>query len=138
MTHTRLGLVATIIAGIILVGFVISVPHTRDSADLLESTTEVIATVPEVTVRDVYRKGTHTITGSLQVPNPCSVIETQATLEGADSDTKSILVAITIPKDTGICLQEPVTLPFSVTIPAPTNLPIQVTVNGITATVTVL
>jgi hypothetical protein len=137
MTHTRLWLVATIIAGIILVGFVLTVPHTRDIGEL-SAPSNATTTVPNVAIRDTYRKGVHTITGTVEAPNLCTSLSAIATFLNASSSSESILVALTLPEDTGVCLQQVVHLSFSTTAAAPANVPITATVNGVTATVTAL
>lgn len=137
MSHTRLWVVATIIASIILAGFVLSVPHTRDG--ILERTPSVATkSIPSVAVRDVFKKGVHTITGSLVAPNACSEVSAEATLVGDASSTETILVAISMPKDSGICLQKETTMKFSTTITAPARLPIVIRVNDVLATTTAL
>ena len=137
MTHTRLWIAATIIAVIILASFVLSVPHTRD-VPLPETAANATAEVPVVTLHDAYRKGTHTLSGSIEAPNPCTSLDVTAVLQGTASSSESILVSFSMPKDTGICVQQVVNLPFSVTISAPDDLPISATVNGVTATVKIL
>lgn len=136
MTHTRLWIVATIIAGIILAGFVLSVPHTRDISEPVSST-EATITPPVVKVRDTYKKGTHTITGSVEAPNACTVLSAAAVYDEAAS-APAIRIALSMPKDTGICLQQSVALTFSVTVGAPANMPITATVNDMEAAVSVL
>lgn len=134
MTHTRLLVVALILAGIILVGFVVSVPHARDGS--LPTAAVVPPSVPSVALSDSFKKGVHTITGSLSVPNSCVAIQAQATLVGTASSTQTILVAISIPEDSGVCLQQKSIGKFSTTVTAPARLPFVVTVNGTTATTT--
>ncbi|MFZ2500818.1 MAG: hypothetical protein WAW90_02400 [Minisyncoccia bacterium] len=135
MSHTRLFVAATIIAIIILAGFALSVPHTRD---LPESYLSNIATTSEssVSLRDVFKKGTHTITGSIEAPTPCTEISTEALLNNASSSAKSILVKIIMLEDAGVCLKRPTTIRFGATIDAPASLPLSVTVNGNAATIT--
>ena len=135
MSHTRLLVVATIIAVIILAGFALSVPHTRDG--ILERTSSTATLiVPVVAIRDVFKKGVHTITGSLSAPNACTAVSAEATLVGDASSTQNILVAISMPKDVGICLQKETAVNFSTTITAPAKLPIVTSVNGVLATTT--
>lgn len=137
MRHTRLWVVAIIIAGIILTGFVLSVPHTRDST-LERASSIATPSVPVVAMRDVFKKGVHTITGSLSAPNACTAVSAKATLIGDASSTENILVAISMPKDSGICLQKETVVKFSTTIAAPAKLPIVTSVNGVLATTTAL
>ncbi|TSA44208.1 hypothetical protein D4R49_00540 [bacterium] len=134
MKYSRLWVLTAIIAFAILVGFVFSVPHTRDSTKPVEKNAATSA--PAVTLRDSFKKGVHTITGSLLAPNACSVVTAQATLSGEASSTSSILLELLLPKDSGLCLQVPIKITFSTTITAPAQLPIIVTVNGVAATTT--
>jgi len=83
-------------------------------------------------------KGVHTITGSLVAQNACTTVLAEATLVGDASSTQNILVAISMPKDSGICLQKETTLKFSTTITAPARLPIVLQVNEVLATTTAL
>ncbi|MCX6787535.1 MAG: hypothetical protein NTY93_03410 [Candidatus Kaiserbacteria bacterium] len=136
MNHTRLLSAAVIIALVIIVGFVLSVPHTRDSAltDLSQTKT---ANIPTVALHDVFKKGVHTITGSLNAPNACAAITAKASLVGDASNATGILVAISMSEDTDdVCLQLPTRMNFSVTISAPASLPLTATVNGFVATTT--
>ncbi len=137
MSHKRLLVAATIIACVILAGFALSVPHTRD---IVEKTSPQPATTPtpSVALHDAFRRGTHTITGSVEAPTPCTSLSASATTTGTASSTTGILVAVLMPADTGICLQQSTVLDFSATVAAPANLPITATVNGITATTTAL
>jgi len=137
MKHTRLWVVATIIACIILAGFVLLVPHNRVIAPTTESNA-VPASVPSVALRDTFKKGTHTITGSIEAPNACTTVSAEATLVGTASSTQNILIAISMPEDTGICLQEKTMISFAATLSAPAHLPIAVTVNDSVATTTSL
>lgn len=136
MTHTRLWVAATIIAGIIAVGFIVSVPHTRDIPAERQSLAAA-STTPAVSLRDSYRKGVHTLSGSVDAPNPCTSLTASATLAGTTTDG-SILLSISMPEDTGICLQTITPLSFSTTIAAGANIPVSVTVNGAPASVTPL
>lgn len=137
MSHKRLFIVATIIAGIILAGFVLSVPHTRDVPAELSSENVTLG-VPSVTVRDSFKKGVHTIAGSIEAPDACTTVSAQAMLMGDASSTESILVDIAMSEDSGICLERATTVRFGATIAAPAQLPITATVNGAPATTTVL
>jgi len=130
MTHTRLWIVATIIASIILAGFALSVPRARDGVLPSKVLTEE-GIIPAVSVHDVFRKGVHTITGSLKASNACTGAQAEASIVNG-----GILVNITMPIDSSVCLQEETIVTFSTTITAPSNQPIQTTVNGIVATTT--
>jgi hypothetical protein len=135
MNHKRLWLAAGIIALVIVIGFAFSVPHTtRDIVQKAEPAP--IVSPPTVTLKDVYKKGTHTITGSLQAPNACTSATATAMLEGSASSSESIRIALTLSSDPGVCLELPTTLKFSTTLAAPAGLPIAVTVDGVVASTT--
>lgn len=130
MSHIRLWTSAGIIATVLIISFMLSVPHTRDLPRSAEPEKEIFA-VPNVILHDSYKKGVHTIAGSLMTPNACMVATAVAT-----SSADRILVSVTMPEDTGVCLQEPSRATFSVTISAQASLPIQVTVNDLVASTT--
>ena len=130
----RLGAAAAIIAIVIFISFVLSVPHTQDGN--VEAPSQKVAVIPGVTLRDSYRGGVHTITGSLLLPNACTTPAAQAFLSGEASTTQSIVVAITFETDTGVCLQVPTRAAFEAKLTAPSGLPITATVNGSIASTT--
>ena len=135
MNPVRLWVSAAIITFVVLIVFALSVPHTRDSrveAPLSPATTSV----PAVILRDVFKKGVHTISGSIEAPNACTFVSASATLVGNASSTENILVAISLSLDSGVCLQIPTRVSFQTTLVAPASLPIVVTVNGSPATMT--
>ncbi len=133
MNHRRLWIVAGIIAFIIVGGFVFSVPHTRDIARI--SVSESVTAVPPVTLHDVFKKGLHTITGSLLAPNACTIVTAEVKLVGDASTTGNILqIALTMPTTTGLCLELPTSMKFSTTIAGPAQVTITATVNGFVAT----
>ncbi|MDO8521227.1 MAG: hypothetical protein Q7S52_03875 [bacterium] len=136
MTHKRLWVASAIIAAVILVGFVLSVPHTRDVGEVAPPE-NAAPSVPAVMLRDSFKKGVHTITGSIETPNACTTVTAQASLLGDASNASGIKVVLSMPEDSGVCLQVPTQAVFTVTISAPARLPITATVNGITATTTV-
>ncbi|MFA5942136.1 MAG: hypothetical protein WC798_00470 [Candidatus Paceibacterota bacterium] len=132
MSHTRLWIAAAIIVFFLIVSFVFSVPRTGDVAQAPLSRAEVTHT-PSVALRDSFKKGVHTITGSLEAPNACTSVGAEASLAGEGSES-GILVALTLVDDGGVCLQVPTRATFSATISAPVDLPIFATVNGSIAT----
>lgn len=137
MTHTRLWLAAGIIAIVIVLGFMLSVPHT--TRDVVQKKVAApLPAAPLVAIRDSYKKGTHTLLGTIQAPNACTTATTTATLEGDASTTQSIRLALTTTADPGVCLELPTPLKFSTTIAAPSGLPIIVTVNDVVASTTSL
>ena len=140
MNYRRLWVAAAIIAFIIIAGFVFSVPHTRDAARVPVS--ESVSVVPLVTLHDAFKKGVHTITGSLLAPNAGTTVTARAALQGDASSTESlpaqagIRVALSMPSDAGVCLELPTRVNFSATIAAPARLPLTATVNGFAASTT--
>ncbi len=137
MNSRRLGIVAAIIAALILLSFFLSVPHTKDVTEKMANESEV-SSMPLVAIRDTYRKGVHTITGSIEAPTPCVSVSAEATTVGTESATDGVLLALSMPEDTGVCLQRATKLTFSTTVSAPEDIPITVTVNGVTASTTAL
>ena len=135
MSHKRLFISAAIIALVIGASFALSVPHTRDIDRLTAPAAEDVG-VPVVVVRDSFKKGVHTITGSLEVPNACVSVTARAALLDSAPDTASILLELSMLEETGICLQVPTRMSFSATVAASARLPITVTVNGSVATTT--
>ncbi|MEK7113997.1 MAG: hypothetical protein AAB850_00400 [Patescibacteria group bacterium] len=136
MSHMRLWASAAIIAAIILIAFALSVPHTRDIE--VKPLPVAVPTVPTVALHDAFKKGLHTISGSIEATNACTPVSASAILVGNASSTRSILVALSIQSDSGICLQIPTRASFKTTISAPANLPLTITVNGSPATMTLL
>lgn len=134
MKRSRLWVSATIIASVILIAFALSVPHTRDIGVKTPAPSEENAPII-VTLHDAFKKGVHTITGSLETPNACASVSASARLTGDASSTQHILVEVSLQTDSGICLQVPTRANFKTTIPAPANLPFTVTVNGSEAAV---
>ena len=136
MNHTRLWVVAAIIALIVIAGFALSVPHTRDVA-VTVSKQATPASIPVVTLQDAFKKNWHTITGSIEAPDACIIVTADATVTGAASSTQKILVAVSMPSDTGgVCLQLPTLMNFKTTVSAPAGLPLIATVNGVLASTT--
>lgn len=135
MSRTHLLISSAIIAIAVLITFSLSVPHTRDVGvnSVLLSETE---SVPFVILRDSFKKGVHTISGSVEAPNACTSISASAARIGDASNKESILVAISMPPDSGICLQVPTRTSFKTTVEAPENLPVSATINGFSASTT--
>jgi hypothetical protein len=134
MNHKRLYLAAAIIAGVLVLGFLLSVPRVRDG-EVVKETVEN-KTIPPVALRDTYKKGTHTITGTVTAPNACATLSTSATTTGDPAG--AIVVEFTLTEGGGVCLQVPTPLKFSTTVASPEGLPISATVNGAVATTTAL
>ena len=134
MRSTRLWTATAIIAIVILILFVLSVPHARDVKTALKQPSAT-STIPVVTLHDSYRKGIHTLTGSVVVPTACVSIEAHASRMGTSTE-QTILLTLAIPTDPGVCLALPTQVTFSTTVSAPASLPINVLVNGVVASTT--
>ncbi len=134
MSRAHLWISAGIIALVVFVAFALSVPHTHDVA--MEKSSLATSSVPVVTLHDAYKRGTHTISGSITVPNACTPVLASASLVGDASSTQSILVALTLQSDSGICLQLPTSVAFQTTLVAHASLTISASVNGAVASTT--
>jgi hypothetical protein len=135
MPNTRFWVAAAIIAVVIIASFVLSVPHTIDIA-VFSAPPAGPAAPPLVTLHDTFKKGVHTITGSLEAPNACAIVAAEASLESDASGEESIHVALSLESDAGVCLQLPTRMDFSTTLEAPAGIPLSATVNGAPATTT--
>lgn len=135
MKLTRLSTAAIIIAGIILLLFVLSVPRAEGPAAPAPAQKSAAAP-PTVTLSDSYKKGMHTISGSVVAPDACTSVSAAATLVGDAANPQGISLALTMPSSTGVCLQVPTRLSFSAAFAAPAALPIKVMVNGSAASTT--
>lgn len=135
MSHTRLWAAAAIIASAVAAGFLFSVPRTGDVAPAEELETAGPAS-PAVSLRDSFKKGVHTITGSVEVPDACTIASAQALLEGDAPEAQRIVVAISLEESEGVCLELPTRVGFSATVAAPAKTPLSATVNGVAATTT--
>jgi len=135
MTHMRLSSAAIIIAILIGVAFMFSVPRVVRDGEQEQRVEEVVAKAPEVELSDSYKKGVHTIMGSIVAPNACTTLTAEAShAQSADSATV-INLAITTASNDGVCLQLPTKVKFTTSIEAPADVLIQqTTVNGVVAT----
>ena len=132
--HTRLSTVALILTLAIVGGFALSVPRAREVHEV--GLAPVASTTPVVTLRDSLKKGVHTLSGSIEAPNACTAVSAEASLTDASSTTPHILLALSMPEDSGVCLQVPTKTSFSTSITAPAGASIEVRVNGTVASTT--
>ena len=137
MTHRRLWIAAAIIALVVIGSFILFVPHVREVAQAPTLDTPA-QPVPPVTLKDVFKKGVHTISGAVETPNACATLVAEATSTVSASGENRIQIVLKIFPDMGVCLQLPAIKNFSTTIAAPAHTPITVMVNGAAATTTVL
>ena len=123
MDTKRLWSAAAVIGVVLIVGFVLSVPQVRD---LGARPAPVVATsTPVVYFHDVYKKGMHTITAKIALPDACTNISGQAS-----APTDTVTLAFDMPADTDICLQEVATTTLSLTVAANAGATITASING--------
>lgn len=133
MSHKRLYIAAAIVAVLVLISFLISVPRAEDGAEVAR--TEETSTVPsEISLSSVYNKGAYTISGAVLAPDACTSATTEARLVG--DPATGIEVAITLSESDDVCLEIPTMTRFSLSLTAPAELPIAATVNGTPVAIT--
>ena len=134
MRRRHLWISAAIIAVVILITFALSVPHTRDVGQ--KQPAPELPGTPSVTLQDSYKKGEHTLSGTIVTPNACTAVAAGATLEGDASSTQAIRLDLSLSSEPGICLELPTAQEYNATVTAPAGVPITVTVDGAVATTT--
>lgn len=132
---SRLSTAATIIALVVIILFVLSVPHAREVPRALKQNA-VPAEAPTVTLRDNYKKGVHTLSGEVTAPDACTRVTAMASIVGDAANPRGIMLALTMPASSGVCLTIRTQSAFSAAISAPASLPISVTLNGVSASTT--
>ncbi len=135
MNHKSLSAAAILLACVIVIGFLLSVPRVSEAPNAADLQTRG-ATIPPVTLRDTFKKGVHTLSGSVLAPNACTEVSASATLLSDASSTPGIALALTTSAGDGVCLQLPTAVPFSTSISGVAGVPVVVTVNGSVATTT--
>ncbi len=131
-------LAALILAGIIALSFLISVPHAREVSAPVPQASPAATSTPSVTLKDTFRKGVRTLTGTIVAPDACAPVSATSTLVGNASTTQSIRLDIMLAPTDGVCLELPTTLPFSTSLTAPKDSPVSIFVNGTAATTSAL
>jgi hypothetical protein len=128
---------AAVIGAVLIIGFVLSVPEVRDLGTKLDGSTAASST-PMVYVHDVYKKGTHTISAEIQLPDACAIISGEADVTPGSASGTPDLVNLTLsaPPDSGICLEEPATTTLSFTAAADADALITASINGNDASTT--
>jgi hypothetical protein len=130
----RLALTVFLAVMIVIASFAFFTPHANKNVELAPVAEKLTITLPNVRYSDTYKKGIHTINGSVSAPTPCT--ELSASLGVASGTPELISVTLLMPRDTGICLQRSTTLPFTVSTPASAKADIEILVNGMLATST--
>lgn len=136
MFQTRLWAAAFIIAVVVVGGFFLSVPRAGEVRDLEPVAAVTAAAVPVVSVSDAYKKGVHTLSGSVTAPDACTSVSAEASVADASSTSPRILLELTMPEDTGMCLEVPTEVSFSTAVEAPSDAALEVRVNGAAASTT--
>ena len=140
MRHFRAKEILTIITILILaiiIGIVISSEHLKDYPIPQK---QIATNAPALTIKlgsfsHSYRRGKYTLSGAIVVPTPC--YSASATASIVSSTTPAIIrLDVTVPTDTGRCLQLSATTTFSVTQRATKNATVKVYINGTFATST--
>lgn len=135
MSTRRLRILALIILGALIAGFVILVPRGKvqsPTADAASTTSGI----PEVTLVDSFKKGTHTISGSIVVYNACVAVATEALVIEDGANPSGIQISITRAPSEGICLELPTRIPFEKKVKAPRGLALTALVDGKTVPIT--
>ncbi len=130
------------IVGLIIVAFVVlsivsfspRLPDGKRSVVTVE--TPVTSPIKIVSLKDSYRRGKHTIKGSVSIPTVCYTVDFKSLL--VPSTTPQVIrVDLLIPKDSGRCLELSSTGSFKIIKKAPKNSIIKVYINNTFATSTV-
>ena len=131
----RVWTAAGVIALVLIVGFVLSVPHLRDAQ--LKQAARESAALPIVYVHNAYKKGVHTLTVKVAAPNACTIISGSASVAPATSSSTpdAIQIALDMPPDSGVCLQVPATTTLSFSASADSGATIAASINGNDATI---
>ncbi len=125
--------------GATIIGIVFSSSRLPDGA---RSTEVSVATTTSpvirlVSLKDSYRRRVHTVSGALVVPTPCYTVDAETKL--VPSTTPQVIrLDLSVPPDTGRCLELSATTTFSVKQKAKKDAVIVTYLNGnLTATSTI-
>src|SRR3989344_8136394 len=130
MFQTRLWAAALIIAVVIIGGFALSVPRTRDLGEAELPAPSATSTTP-VSVTETFKKCGHTLSGSVVAPDACTSVSVEATVDDTSSTTPRIHLELSMPEDSGPCLEVPTEVSFRATVEAPPEAELEVRVNGV-------
>ncbi|VAW32632.1 hypothetical protein MNBD_CPR01-290 [hydrothermal vent metagenome] len=83
-----------------------------------------------VSLKDIYHRGIHTITGAVVTPTPCYTVDAETKM--VPSTTPPVIrLDLSIPPDTGRCLQLSATTTFSVKQKAKKDARLSTYINGV-------
>ncbi len=138
--HTKeIVIIAIALLVIIVVGIRLSAKHLKDNPlPRTHVATDTHSTpIKLVSFSGSYRRGEYTLDGALTVPTVCYVASAKSSL--VPSTTPSVIrLDVTVPIDTGRCLQLPATTTFSVRQRSGKGATIHVYVNNALATSTII
>lgn len=93
----------------------------------VDETPEMLVT--PLDVKEQYRDGKYTFAGSVQVPNPCYTLKSQA--NKIEEDEYQIQITTTPPKAGTMCAEVITDKQFKLTFEAPQDILVTATINGI-------
>ncbi len=138
MQVKRLVIIVFVLAIIIIIAIFSSSKHLKDHPlNSLRVATSTQNTIRVVSLSHSYKRGVYTIQGSITVPNICYAVSTHTSLIPSTTPQRIRLI-LSVPNDTGRCLQLVATTTFSVTQRAKKNASVEVYLNGVLATSTKL
>src|SRR3989344_2336892 len=129
----RIALAVFISIAALIAAFAFFIPHTNQGSEEPSAIAPSPIT-PEVTLKDSYTKGSHTIAGSILAPTPCTSVTALATV--ASGTPQTISIEVLMPPDTGICIQQASSISFAVSARAEVHAVLEASVNGVTASTT--
>jgi len=136
--HTKeIIIIAIALLVIIVIGILTSSQHLKDyplpTSRIATSTAPLI--IKLVSFSHSYRYGKYTLSGALTVPTVCYIASAKSSLVPSTTPQR-IRLDVTVPIDTGRCLQLPATTTFSTQQRAGKGATIRVYVNNTFATST--
>lgn len=119
-----------IFLGVFIIAFAIFALRTTEGPAPASTTASNEAAITNVKVTDTYtsKTGLHTIKGTATVPNACTPLAATTSMSAASSTV--IRVDLSAESGTGVCLELPTQVSFSVTSDAPKDDSVEVYANG--------
>lgn len=119
-----------IFLGVFIIAFAIFALRTTEGPAAATATVPDAAAITDVSVTDTYtsKSGLHTIKGTATVPNACTPLTATTSMSAASSTV--IRVDLSAERGTGVCLELPTEVSFSVTSDAPKDDSVEVYANG--------
>lgn len=134
--NTRLALIALVIVLVLVCGFWLFTPRAPKVPTPAPARAAIAAsTTPAVSLTDSYKKGVHTLSGSVMAPDACAQVTATAAF-ATSTGSQEIDLELSLPATQGVCLEVPTEAAFKTTVAAPSGLPVVVELNGVIATTT--